>query len=168
LILPDIDSVLAPQQFYPTPLHGSGLLARKVHSEGDARVDMTAMVDLVFMMNIFFLVTTLVTAMAEVNLPAAKHVVAADMQSAVVITVVADGDERVRVYLGDGTKGAPLAEEDRDERIRAAVQEGVGAGKTNVVVKAERDVELRHIAGLAAAATADEGIRLYAAVLEKD
>ena len=40
--------------------------------------DITAMVDLVFMMNIYFLVTFITVAMSELSLPAAKHVAALD------------------------------------------------------------------------------------------
>ena len=49
------------------------LIARRPDSE-PPEFDITAMVDLVFMMNIYFLVTFVTVALGELNLPAAKHV----------------------------------------------------------------------------------------------
>jgi biopolymer transport protein ExbD len=133
-----------------------------------AHIDMTAMVDLVFMMNIFFLVTTLVTALAEVDLPAAQHVTAADLDSAVVITVTGAEGQVPQVYLGDGTSGEALSESELEDRIIAEVESGKRAGKTAVVIKAEKQVPLRQIGRIAAAATSVDGVELNLAVMEKD
>ena len=58
------------------PLESDALLGRKPHEE-TPEFDITAMVDLVFMMNIYFLVTFITVALAEINLPTASHVRAA-------------------------------------------------------------------------------------------
>ena len=69
----------------------------------DAEFDITAMIDLVFMMNIYFLVTFITAALGEINLPAANHAVPLDADKATVITVLAGPDwKTVFVYLGDG------------------------------------------------------------------
>jgi len=54
----------------------------------DARFDVTAMVDLVFMMNIFFLVTWPKCARAEIDLPTARHCTAAQKEQSIVFTVL--------------------------------------------------------------------------------
>src|SRR5829696_6432768 len=91
---------------------GDTLLARRP-LEDDAEFDITAMIDLVFMMNIYFLVTFVTAAMGEINLPAANHAVSLDSDKAAIITAVAGPDwKTVYVYLGDGKKGTPLAEPD--------------------------------------------------------
>ena len=72
---------------------------RKV--EADANFDVTAMIDLVFMMNIYFLVTTLGAAAGELNLPAAKHCVAADRETSVMVVRVnrsSNGKNRRRPF----------------------------------------------------------------------
>src|SRR5947208_9024967 len=75
--------------------------------------DITAMIDLVFMMNIYFLVTFVTVALGEINLPAATHAVALDGDKAIVLTVLAGRDpNHVVVYLADGKKGTPLLEPD--------------------------------------------------------
>ncbi|HEV3004363.1 MAG TPA: biopolymer transporter ExbD, partial [Pirellulales bacterium] len=67
---------------------GGELFPRKRHDE-EAHFDITAMIDLVFMMNIYFMVTALVTAMAEINLAQAAHCTPADKDGAVIILVMA-------------------------------------------------------------------------------
>jgi biopolymer transport protein ExbD len=121
------------------------------------------------MMNIFFLVTSLVATLAEIDLPAAKHVAAADPETSVVLTVIADkGAGRPRVYLGDGVSGKPLADAQQDAQITAAVEAQLREGKSGVIIKAERDVSVREIARIAASATTVDGAKLNLAVMERD
>lgn len=144
------------------------LLGRKPLRD-DGHFDITAMIDLVFMMNIFFLVTSVGAALAEIDLPAAQHCAAVDGETAVFVTVVphADGDA-VSVYLADGLRGEPITDPDAQERrIRAAVEAGLDEGKSTVVFKAERRVRLREMARLTSAA-AVEGVLLSLAVMEKE
>ena len=106
--------------------------------------DITAMVDLVFMMNIYFLVTFVTVALGELNLPAAKHVLALDADSAVVFTVMKSLDGKsVVVYLSDRDKGEPITDSAQQEkRIQEAVEQAKAAGKTDVLIKAEKKVRL--------------------------
>ena len=131
--------------------------------------DITAMIDLVFMMNIYFLVTFIGAALGELDLPAANHCVPLDGETATTITVVSgrDGTSAV-VYLGDREQGNPIYEaEDQEAQIAAAVEEGAARGLTAVLVKAEKQVRLREINRIASAASR-EGVTLHIAVMEKD
>jgi biopolymer transport protein ExbD len=119
-------------------------------------------------LNIFFLVTTLVTALAEVDLPAAKHVVGTDLESSVVFTVLSNGMDGSIVYSGDGTDGDPLPDEGQLEMIAAAAEQGLQSGKKSVVIKAERDVPMREIARISAAANLNEDIEFFVAVMEME
>jgi biopolymer transport protein ExbD len=149
-------------------LFESALSARK-DPQADAHFDITAMIDLVFMMNIYFLVTFVGAVMEEVNLPAADHAAPLDADVATVLTVLAGPDSQsVIVYVGDGRQGPALADpEQQAERIAAAVDQGAAQGKRAVLIKAEKAVRLREMGRLAAAA-AREGISLHLAVMEKD
>ena len=146
-----------------------GALARRSSAESDASFDITAMIDLVFMMNIYFLVTFIGAAMDEVNLPSANHAAPLDAEVATVITVVAGADSQsVTVYLGEGRSGPALTDPaQQEERIGDAVDKGVAQQKTAVLIKAEKSVRLRDMGRLAAAATR-EGVSLHLAVMEKD
>ena len=140
-----------------------------MHRSPDAEFDITAMVDLVFMMNIYFLVTFITVALGEINLPAAVHAASLDRDTATVITVLAGPDWRtVFVYLGEGKKGPPIMEpDDQMTQIANDVERAAAQGKTAVLIKAEKGIRLREIKRLAAAA-AHEGMRLHIAIIEKE
>src|ERR1700759_2141795 len=73
--------------------------------------DITAMVDLVFMMNIYFLVTFVAVSMGQLNLPAATHVAPLDGDTAVIFTLARSLDGKsVTLYVGDGMKTAPITD----------------------------------------------------------
>src|SRR5262245_17699626 len=129
-------------------------LAPRKNIQDEARFDITAMIDLVFMMNIFFLVTTVTAATLEIDLPPAKHCVATDPESAVVITLIGNKDpSSFQVTLAD-VDGPPLIEREEQERdVRRAVENGVNEGRTTVLIKAERSVRLRDVARIASIAT---------------
>jgi len=131
--------------------------------------DITAMVDLVFMMNIYFIVTFVTVAMGELNLPAATHCAALDADTAVIFTVVRSLDGKsATLYVGDGAKMEPITDAaQQEQRIQAAVEQGAAEGKKAVLLKAEKKVRLADLFRIATAATAD-GIKLHVAVMEKD
>jgi biopolymer transport protein ExbD len=144
------------------------LMARRLDPE-PPEFDITAMVDLVFMMNIYFLVTFVTVAMGELSLPTAKHVAALDADTAVIFTVTRTLDGKsVNVYIGDGQKSEPITESaQQDKRIQEAVDQGKVAGKTEVLLKAEKKVHLSDLFRVATAASV-EGVKLHLAVLERD
>lgn len=144
-------------------------LTRRADPESDAHFDITAMIDLVFMMNIYFLVTFVGAVMEEVNLPAADHATPLDAEVATIISVLAGPDaQSVVVHLGEGRSGPPLSDADQQaERIADAVDQGVAQGKKAVLIKAEKGIRLREMGRLAAAASR-EGVTLHLAVMEKD
>ena len=150
------------------------LIARRPDSE-PPEFDITAMVDLVFMMNIYFLVTFVTVASGELNLPSATHVAALDAETAVVLTVTRTLDGKsVIVYLGDGVKGEPITDiMQQEQRIQSAVEQGIATGKKQVLLKAEKKVRLADLFRVATAATSaapenGEKVKLNVAVLEKD
>ncbi len=136
----------------------------------EAKFDITAMIDLVFMMNIFFLVTTVGAALAEMDLPVARHVVAADLEAAVIFSLTVDPNGGgTFLYVGDGVDGEPIAgPEDQLQAIRTAVETGLGEQKTTVLIKAEKNVRLRDLNRVASAASAIPGTELKLAVIEKE
>jgi len=137
--------------------------------EEEARFDITAMVDLVFMMNIFFLVTWVTAALAEVNLPAASHCVAADPETSVIVTVMGSDSRKLEVFLGDGRVGAPLVNPSEiEEKVLAAAQAGARERKDTILIKAERSARLRDVAHIAGSAAGVEGMKLRLAVMEKE
>ena len=131
--------------------------------------DITAMVDLVFMMNIYFLVTFVTVALGEMNLPAATHVAALDADSAVIFTLARSLDGKsVTLYVGDGAKTEPINDAaQQEQRVQAAVENGAAEGRKAVLLKAEKKVRLADLFRIATAASAD-GMKLHVAVMEKE
>ncbi len=150
-------------------LTGSDQLMGRRSEFEQPEFDITAMVDLVFMMNIYFLVTFITVAMGQLNLPTAKHVAPLDADSAVILTVTPTLDGKsATLYLGDGQKGEPITDIGQQEkRAQEAVEQGKAAGKTDVLLKAEKKVHLRDLFRIATAA-ASNGLKLHVAVLETD
>jgi biopolymer transport protein ExbD len=145
------------------------MLRRAMHSEMP-EFDVTAMVDLVFMMNIYFLVTFVTVALGEIDLPTATHCAPLDAENAVVLTLVRGAAGRsVVVYVGDTKDGLPLADPERQaEQIQSAVEQGAAEGKTEVLLKAEKGVRLGDMFRVSTAAAAVEGMKLSVAVMEKE
>ena len=140
---------------------------REYHDE--SRFDITAMIDLVFMMNIFFMVTTVTAALGEIDLPEAKHCAPSDRDNSVVFTIIASPDRgRARVYIGEDSAGQSLTDAGQDAAIREAVEAGVRAQKHTILIKAEKAVRLRDVSRVAGAAAAVPGTELKIDVLEKD
>lgn len=148
---------------------GSDELFPRKPSDETPEFDITAMVDLVFMMNIYFLVTFVTVALAEVDLPAATHVAPLDGDACVLITLVASGDgQPAAIYIGDREKGERIGNRDQiEDRVRAAVEQGAAEGKTDVLLKAEKSVRLADLFRVSAAASGVEGLKLNVAVMEK-
>jgi biopolymer transport protein ExbD len=137
--------------------------------EQNPEFDITAMVDLVFMMNIYFLVTFVTVAMGELTLPAADHASPLDADKAVILSLVRSLDgESVVVYVGDGQKGEALSDSTQQEqRIVAAIDEGVADGKTAVLLKAETKVRLADMFRIASLISGRD-LTLHVAVLERE
>jgi len=144
------------------------LIPHKPHQE-PPEFDITAMVDLVFMMNIYFLVTFVTVSMTQIDLPAASHAAPLDADTSVILTVVGGAGEPMELYVGDRESGKPIRGVDQQEAsVRTAVEEGVAAGKTEVLLKAEKKVRLGDLFRISAAASAVEGVKLNVAVMEKE
>ncbi len=144
------------------------LIDRKTDDEMP-EFDITAMVDLVFMMNIYFLVTFVTVSMGGMNLPAAIHCSALDADTAVTITVTRSLDgQAISVILGDGDEGEEVRDPAEQERlVHAFVEQGAAEGKTAILLKAEKKVRLGDLFRITAAA-AVEGMKLHVGVVEKD
>lgn len=135
----------------------------------EARFDITAMIDLVFMLNIFFLVTTVAAAVSEMDLPVVRNTVATDTDTAVVVALTRGEDGTTALYLGEQPdRGGIIDPDEQTRRVREAVEEGRRADKRVVLVKAERAVKLRDVQRVGSAATEVPGVELRMAVIEKE
>ena len=152
-----------------------GPILPRRRTQDTADLDITPMIDIVFLLLIFFLVASVPDPQVAADLPRARHGKGVDKRTSVVITVKDLGDGQAEVYLGNGKQGKPLPETPADQDavirkavagqavallpadpdvqqdvIRRAVLEGHrNQGKTAVLVKAEKGVPYRVTARVA-------------------
>jgi biopolymer transport protein ExbD len=135
----------------------------------DPEFDVTAMVDLVSLMNIYFLVSWVMAMASEVDLPAAKKCVAGDPETSVMVIVKKGDDDRgSKVIIGEDADGEVLT--DRAvilQKVTDAVKAGAKEAKPKdtLLIKAEKEVPLKDISHIASAAGT---LALRLAVVEKE
>ncbi|MGQ9769401.1 MAG: ExbD/TolR family protein [Thermogutta sp.] len=133
--------------------------------------DITPMIDVTFLLLVFFLVTSALDVGRTVELPPARFGKGMNPSLALVITVAYEGEESPpSVYLADGKVGSPLPDDFEQQRsaITAAVRESVSAGKPRVLLKAERKVKHKNIARILEMINEVPNISTYIAVFERD
>ena len=152
-------------------LHDSlgGMSVRRPPQE-DPHFDITAMIDLVFMMNIYFMFTFLSAAAGELALPTANHCGPLDAKEATVITIINGAQwDQVQVVVGDGKDGTPITDpDDQTKMVQDAINKGLTLGKSAVIIKAEHSVRLRELRRICAVASEMPEVSLHLAVIEKD
>ena len=136
----------------------------------EADMDITPMIDITFLLLIFFLVASRIDADTQVSLPPARHGTAVATKNSVILTVTNGADGRAKIYKSDGadptqrlTSADPA---DQEAEIVDFVQAAMDDGKENVLVKAEKDVKHREVSRVAKAIGLVEGVKLFVAVLE--
>ena len=136
----------------------------------ESEMDITPMIDITFLLLIFFIVASRIDADTQVTLPAARHGTAVATKSSVILTLA--GGEPAVVYKGDGTvPGTELSStdpEDQELEIADYVQLAMDQGKENVILKAEKDVKHREVSRVAKAIGLVDDSRLFVAVLEEN
>ncbi len=110
----------------------------------DGEMDITPMIDIVFLLLIFFVVTSKMTAEQAPKVPPARHGVAVNIQNNIALVLSRGGGETARVRA-EGTGGADRNFSDDPEQQTAEVIEYITAelekGKSDVLLRAEGDVK---------------------------
>jgi len=135
----------------------------------EAEMDITPMIDLTFLLLIFFLVSSTPDKSTVVDLPEANHGIGVSQLNSVIFTIGMGGLNVAPVYNADGRiPGTELSDnlEIRSKQIVEAVEKGFRENKTDVVIKADRDVAHREVARVIRAASQVEGVKIHLAVLE--
>ena len=138
----------------------------------DTDIDITPMIDMVFLLLIFFLVTSHMSQQESVEIPSARFGGTISSKEAVVVTVAqTDGD--IAIYKGDSIEPALRLQAtdpaEQEEELIAYLQ-GELSGvtrKRHVLIKAGKDVKHKHVARVSQAVGRMGGVgQLYVAVRE--
>jgi biopolymer transport protein ExbD len=141
------------------------VLRRRKRESAD--MDITPMIDITFLLLIFFLVCSTMDQQNAVPLPPAYYGTGISEKDAVIITMAGD-ESRPLVYLGDGTGSAPLTQDiqEQERKVIEAVETGLQEGKSMVLIKAAEGIEHGEVSRISSAVGQVEGIQLFWAVLE--
>ncbi len=141
------------------------LLRRQVSEERDEHIDLTPMVDVVFQLMTFMLFSIQLTG-SELNVPAAKHGVGVDENSASQVWLLrpATPGGPTRMIVGDAPDGPEV---DLDG-VKRYVSAGVAQGRRKVVLQADGDVPHGDVLKTAAAVTELENVSLHIGVQEPE
>ena len=150
-----------------SPFSAGLLPTHKKHD--DAEFDITAMIDLVFLMNIYFMFLFITASAGELpDLPTAVHAASIEAEDAMTITVMAGPDPNFVLVELDDEKGEPIRDPaTQEQKISAAADAAVAAKKTKILIKAQKGIRLREIQRIVAAASRDE-FTLHVAVAETE
>jgi biopolymer transport protein ExbD len=146
---------------------------RRRRGSEEPKMDITPMIDVTFLLLIFFIVASRLDPQMVVDLAKAKHGGAIPEKSSAVLVVTQDNPDNPSIFKGASKEvanqivGTP---EEQEEQIRAFVDEECNGGpaKRYVLIKAERGVKYRHMDRIYKAVK--QGItdqEIHVAVIEK-
>ncbi|MBL4886444.1 MAG: biopolymer transporter ExbD [Planctomycetaceae bacterium] len=134
---------------------------RKQRYDSDADLDITPMIDVTFLLLIFFMVTSTMQSTPEIDLPLAQHGAGINKSEQVTVSVI---DLNGIPVLTAGDPSAP--EMDMDE-ILEYVRVEIDAGKSGILVKASGSIPTGYIKQLTQKLQSVGEVRFYYAVSEK-
>ena len=162
----------AQQQSPPEDDAVEPVLTRRRKSE-EADMDITPMIDMTFLLLIFFIVTSKMGPKAGIELPPARHGTAAVEKNTVILTV-GPGDPIAKVYRGESTDAkdafAASNADDQENQVVAYIESEINnsSGRKNgVLVQAAKGLKHREVARIAKAAGRAEVANLFVGIVEK-
>jgi biopolymer transport protein TolR len=124
----------------------------------EADLDITPMIDCVFLLLIFFMVSSTMRGNADQNVPGAKHGVGVDTRSVSTVRIEA-ADPAPRILLDN--------RESTLDDVRAFVEEGMQSGNSLVVIKADREVPHGFVQQVTRVVNSVEGVKFSIGVQDK-
>ncbi|MEX1232100.1 MAG: biopolymer transporter ExbD [Planctomycetaceae bacterium] len=126
----------------------------------DADIDITPMIDCVFQLLIFFMVTSTMQSTPDLDVPTANYGIGVETESALILTILAGDPPRILQGDGDGPEISV-------EAVRKLVSDNAKNTQNHVIIKAERQVEHGFVQAVARAVTEVEGAQFYIGVNEE-
>ena len=111
-------------------------------SVGNAHLDFTSLIDILFLLLIFFMYTAAVAIEQQVDTPAARQSDETNPTDMTVVTILAsDVTGAIPQYVLGNGKGEKGSIED----VKRLIADGKRAGRSQVMIKAERTVPHRYV-----------------------
>ena len=131
-----------------------GFTRKPPRSQAD--LDITPMIDVTFLLLIFFMVSSTMQATPDVEVPPAEYGLGVEKENATVVTVKrpASGGETGTIELPGG-RAATL------DDVRREIESAVQAGRTKAIVRADRETPHGFVQDVIRTVDAVEGIEFY-------
>lgn len=163
--MPDIDQ----QDLLDAIEDSPGAVLRKNRKQVEDEMDITPMIDITFLLLIFFLVASTPDKQTSIELPAAKTGSPVSQLTSVVFTLGDGGLDTAPLFLADGKIEEARMSDDKDNRkaeIKAAIEEGLSDTKTDAIIKADKSVKSREVGNVIKGISQVDGIKIHLAILE--
>lgn len=138
----------------------------------ESEMEITSMIDLTFLLLIFFLVAGKMDPSGQLQLPPARYGKPVVEKSSIILTLAAGEEGKAVVYCGNGindqtrVRSGDLAVQE-DAVANYVEKEFLAGAKENVLIKAGKGIKQREIWRISKAATRNESVQqLYVAVTE--
>ena len=127
----------------------------------EADLDITPMIDVTFLLLIFFMVTSTMQNEREVDVPVADHGVGVETRTSGIINVYANDPEPI---IEIESVGMELTFDD----VESQVEQWVGENEEiEVIIKAERDVPSGFVSKVLSSVTKTEGVKFSIGVRDR-
>ncbi len=128
----------------------------------EMQLDITPMIDVTFLLLIFFMVASTMQATTENDIPTARHGIGVETGRSTIISIRApDTDSPPTIRLGEGGASADLND------VRDYVQAGVDQNRSQVIIKADREVRHGFVQEVARAVNSVDGVTFFIGVRDK-
>ncbi len=138
----------------------------------ESEMEITSMIDLTFLLLIFFLVAGKMDPSGQLQLPPARYGKPVVEKSSIILTLAAGEEGKAVVYCGNGindqtrVRSGDLAVQE-DAVANYVEKEFLAGAKENVLIKAGKGIKQREVWRISKAATRNESVQqLYVAVTE--
>jgi biopolymer transport protein ExbD len=140
-------------------------LPRRKRGDQETELDITPMIDVTFLLLIFFMVTSTMQGQPDQDVPVARFGKGVPTQNATIIRIIAEGS------IGGKTPRIILGESDESEAdldmVRRAVEDAVKSDRMQVIIKADREVPHGFVQEVARTVNEVEGVKFYVGVQDK-
>jgi len=141
------------------------MLRRETDEEVEQHIDMTPMVDVVFQLMTFLLLSSQMSGGEIVNVPPAVHGIGVQKDASTLVILLPPDEDggSAKVLLGDDLN-APRASD--DDAIKSYLNANVSDGRTRVILQADGQVDHGEVLRVASVVGEVEGTSLHIAVQE--
>lgn len=130
----------------------------------EADLDITPMIDVTFLLLIFFMVSSTMQAKPDLDIPPAKHGTGVEAAQSVVIILKKPAGPEDPAGISLAGRAGEAAMDD----VKGFIEEGLSEGKDHVIIKADREVPHGFVQEVTRVITEFEGVSFSIGVRDEE